>query len=68
MSRTKVGPEGLAEANVYRRAPSIGWLVVSLIIAIIAMSRATTPLVTPYGVWPAILAHIGFAISDLASA
>jgi hypothetical protein len=49
-------------------APSKGWFVASLIIAVIAVFGALSqiPYITPYGVWFAILAYIVLAISCLA--
>ena len=61
-----MGPEGLAEANVDLRAPSTRWFGVSLVIAIVAVTRATIPNVTMDGVWLALLACIELAIRCLA--
>jgi len=49
-------------------APSAGWFAVSLIIAVIAVFGALSPIpyVTSYGTWIAIFAYIALAIGNLA--
>ncbi len=49
-------------------APSKGWFVASLIIAVVAVIGALSPIpyVTTYGVWLAILAYIVLALGNLA--
>ncbi len=49
-------------------APSRGWFVASLVIAVIAVIGALSPIpyVTTYGVWLAILAYIVLALGNLA--
>ena len=49
-------------------APSKGWFLASLIIAIVAVIGALSPVpyVTAYGAWFAILAYIVLAVSTLA--
>jgi hypothetical protein len=56
------------EATVRLHAPSMWWFIASLIIAIIAIFSALTPIpyFTAYGVWVAILAYIVLAVSNLA--
>jgi len=56
------------DANMSLRAPSKGWFIASLIIAVIAMLGALSPVpyITAYAVWVAILAYIVLAISSLA--
>ena len=48
-------------------APSKAWFVASLIIAVIAMLGALSPIpyITTYGIWVAILAYILLAVSSL---
>lgn len=48
--------------------PSVWWFVASLIIAVIAVFSALTPIpyVTTYGVWLAIFAYIVLAVGNLA--
>jgi hypothetical protein len=48
-------------------APSKGWFITSLIIAVIAVVGALSaiPYVTTYGIWVAILAYIVLAVSNL---
>jgi len=50
-------------------APSTGWFVTSLVIAVIAAVSVLTPIpyITTYGVWVAILAYVVLAVSNLAS-
>ena len=49
--------------------PTKGWFTASLIIALIAVMGALSPVpyVTSYGVWVAILAFIVLAVGNLAS-
>lgn len=49
-------------------APSRGWFVASLIIAVVAVIGALSPIpyVTTYGVWLAVLAYIVLALGNLA--
>jgi hypothetical protein len=46
----------------------MGWFVASLIIAVISVISALTPIpyIDTYGVWVAILAYIVLAVSNLA--
>jgi hypothetical protein len=48
-------------------APSKAWFIASLIIAVIAMLGALSPIpyITTYGIWVAILAYILLAVSSL---
>ena len=50
-------------------APTKGWFTASLIIALIAVVGALSPVpyVTNYGIWVAILAYAVLAIGNLAS-
>ena len=50
-------------------APTKGWFTASLIIALIAVVNALSPVpyVTSYGIWVAILAYIVLAVGNLAS-
>ena len=50
-------------------APSKGWFVASLIIAVIAVvgTFSSIPYVTTYGIWIAILAYIVLAVGNLAA-
>jgi hypothetical protein len=50
-------------------APTKGWFTASLIIALIAVIGALSPLpyVTSYGTWLAILAYVVLAVGNLAS-
>ena len=50
-------------------APTKGWFTASLIIALIAVVGALSPVphVTNYGIWVAILAYVVLAIGNLAS-
>jgi hypothetical protein len=50
-------------------APTKGWFTASLIIALIAVISALSPVpyVTSYGIWVAILAYVVLAIGNLAS-
>jgi hypothetical protein len=56
------------EAIVSLHAPPKGWFIASLMIAVIAVVGALSPIpyVTTYGVWVAILAYIVLAIGNLA--
>jgi hypothetical protein len=49
-------------------APSIGWFIASVIIAMIAVVDALSPIpyITTYGIWIAILAYLVLAIANLA--
>jgi hypothetical protein len=49
-------------------APSKGWFIASLIIAVIAVVDALSaiPYITAYGIWVAILAYIVLAVGNLA--
>jgi len=48
--------------------PSKGWFIASLIIAVIAVLGALSPIpyITSYGIWIAILAYIVLALGNLA--
>ena len=48
-------------------APSKTWFIASLIIAVIAVLGALSPIpyITTYGIWVAILAYILLAVSSL---
>jgi hypothetical protein len=50
-------------------APTRGWFTASLIIALIAVMGALSPMpyVTSYGVWVAILAYVVLAVGNLAA-
>ena len=50
-------------------APTRGWFTTSLIIALIAVIGALSPVpyLTSYGTWVAILAYVVLAVSNLAS-
>ena len=49
-------------------APSIGWFIASVIIAMIAVVDALSPIpyITTYGIWIAILAYLVLVIANLA--
>ena len=49
-------------------APSTGWFLASLIIAVMAVIGALSPMpyVTTYGTWIAVFAYIVLAVSNLA--
>jgi hypothetical protein len=49
-------------------APSTGWFLTSLIIVLIAVVDALSPIpyITTYGIWIAILAYIVLAVGNLA--
>ncbi len=49
-------------------APSMGWFIASLVIAVIAVVSVLTPIpyITMYGAWVAILAYIVLAVGNLA--
>ena len=53
---------------MHLHAPSTGWFIGSLIIAVIAAIAALSPVpyVTTYCTWIAILAYIVLAVSNLA--
>jgi hypothetical protein len=48
-------------------APSLGWFIASLIIAMFAVVGALSPVpyITTYGIWVAILAYVVLAIGNL---
>jgi hypothetical protein len=48
-------------------APTKGWFTTSLIIALIAIVSALSPVpyVTSYGIWVAILAYVVLAVGNL---
>ena len=50
-------------------APTKGWFTASLIIALIAVIGALSPVpyVNSYGVWVAVLAYVVLALGNLAS-
>ena len=50
-------------------APTKGWFTASLIIALIAVIGALSPVpyVTSYGIWVALLAYVVLAVGNLAS-
>ncbi len=54
--------------TVRLHAPTRGWFTASLIIALIAVVDALSPVpyVTSYGIWVAILAYIVLAVGNLA--
>jgi len=56
------------EATMKLHAPSMWMFIVSLIIAVIAVISAFTPIpyITAYGLWVAILAYIVLAVGNLA--
>ena len=49
-------------------APSKGWFIASLIIAVIALVGALSPIpyITAYGIWVALLAYVVLVIGNLA--
>jgi multidrug transporter EmrE-like cation transporter len=49
-------------------APSKGWFIASLIIAVIALIGALSPIpyITAYGIWVALLAYVVLVIGNLA--
>jgi multidrug transporter EmrE-like cation transporter len=57
-----------AEATVGLHAPSKGWFIASLIIAVIALIGALSPIpyITAYGIWVALLAYVILVIGNLA--
>jgi hypothetical protein len=57
------------ESAVRLHAPTKGWFMASLIIALLAVFSALSPVpyVTSYGTWVAILAYVVLAIGNLAS-
>jgi multidrug transporter EmrE-like cation transporter len=57
-----------AEATMSPHAPSKGWFIASLIIAVIALIGALSPIpyITAYGVWVALLAYVVLVIGNLA--
>ncbi len=56
------------EATVKFHAPSMGWFIASLVIAVIAMVSVLTPIpyITTYGAGVAILAYVVLAVGNLA--
>jgi len=63
----EIGPNS-TDANMSFYAPSKGWFVASLIIAVIAVLCGLSPIpyISTYGIWVAILAYIVLAIGNLA--
>jgi hypothetical protein len=63
---TKTAPR---RVTVRLHAPTKGWFTASLIIALIAVIGALSPVpyVTSYGTWVAILAYVVLAVGNLAS-
>src|SRR6516165_5602208 len=57
-----------AEATVSLHAPSKGWFIASLIIAVIALVGALSPIpyVSAYGIWVALLAYTVLVVGNLA--
>jgi hypothetical protein len=57
------------ESAVRLHAPTKGWFMASLIIALLAVFSALSPVpyVTSYETWVAILAYVVLAIGNLAS-
>jgi hypothetical protein len=55
--------------TVKLHAPTKGWFTASLIIALVAVIGALSPVpyVTSYGIWVAILAYVVLAVGNLAS-
>lgn len=53
---------------MHLRAPSTGWFLASLMVAVIAVIGALAPMpyVTTYGTWIAIFAYLVLAVSNLA--
>jgi hypothetical protein len=49
-------------------APSKGWFIASLVIALIALIGALSPIpyITGYGIWVALLAYVVLVIGNLA--
>jgi hypothetical protein len=49
-------------------APSKGWFIASLIIAVIALIGALSPIpyISAYGIWVALLAYVVLVIGNLA--
>ena len=60
--------EGTGGLIVRLHAPTKGWYTASLIIALIAVIGALSPVpyVTSYGTWVAILAYVVLAVGNLA--
>jgi hypothetical protein len=58
----------IAEATLSLHAPSKGWFLASLIIAMVAVFGALAPIpyLATYGIWIAILAYIVLAVGNLA--
>jgi len=56
------------EATVGLHAPSKGWFIASLIIAVIALIGALSPIpyITAYGIWLALLAYTVLVVGNLA--
>src|SRR6516225_2410442 len=57
-----------AEATMSLHAPSKGWFIASLIIAVIALIGALSPIpyISAYGIWVALLAYVVLVIGNLA--
>ena len=55
--------------TVRLHAPTKGWFTASLIIALVAVMGALSPVpyVTSYGIWVALLAYVVLALGNLAS-
>jgi hypothetical protein len=60
--------QGTGERRLRLHAPTKGWFTASLIIALIAIVGALSPVpyVTGYGIWVAILAYVVLAVGNLA--
>ena len=60
-------PYSATEATMSLHAPSLGWFIASLIIAMFAVVGALSPVpyITTYGIWVAILAYVVLAIGNL---
>lgn len=56
------------EATVSLHAPAKGWFAASLIIAMIALVDALSPIpyIAAYGIWVALLAYTVLALANLA--
>jgi hypothetical protein len=64
----EAGPDA-GDAIVKLHAPTKGWFTASLIIALIAVIGALSPVpyLTSYGTWIAIFAYVVLAVGNLAS-
>jgi hypothetical protein len=60
--------QSTVEATVGLHAPSKGWFTASLIIAVIAVIGALSPIpyLTAHGIWVALLAYVVLVIGNLA--